>query len=202
MTTALVKRLAVLRQGWAVFVAGFTLLLIRRWLLSKGLGDQPNRRPRKNQGPPAAGRSHSSRSNSDRRVGGKDPGATKGLHHPYDSPPCRPASEQEIGPTWHFGGRRRWLWLHDGKVVNGWIEFGEAVFLRTSLARGGTGAWEQRPTGEMVCTFGRCHHVIELLPASDGPPSFKMRQRMMKDGSPLRDKGPPRTRGRLDLDAA
>lgn len=110
----------------------------------------------------------------------------------------QPAEEHELGEAWHFGGLRHWLWLHDGSRVNGWLEFGHDGVLRTSLTRDERGSWKRGDDGEIVATFGKCHHVLELLPAAeDGPPSFVVSQRTMRDGSPLKKKS-VRTLGRLD----
>ena len=108
-----------------------------------------------------------------------------------------------MGPKWNFDGRRRWQWLHDGMKPNGWVEFGIEGILRTSLCTGGRGKWELRPNGEMVITFGKCHHIVFLLSqAEDQPPMFEMQERAMKDGSSLR--GQPSaspTRGRLEMES-
>uniref|UniRef100_A0A7S1PQL7 Uncharacterized protein n=1 Tax=Alexandrium catenella TaxID=2925 RepID=A0A7S1PQL7_ALECA len=114
---------------------------------------------------------------------------------------CEPALEEEMGPQWHCGGARRWLWMHDGSRVNGWVEFGRGGLLTTSFGKGrNSGSWERRSSGEMVATFGKCHHVLELLPADEGrAPGFVLAERAMKDGSALRDRRPSRTCGLLDV---
>jgi len=113
-------------------------------------------------------------------------------------PELLPAEEHEMGEAWHFGGLRHWLWLHDGSRVNGWLEFGSNGILRTSLTRDERGSWKRGDDGEMVATFGKCHHVLELLPAEgNSPPSFVVSRRAMRDGSPLTKKN-VRTLGRLD----
>ena len=74
-----------------------------------------------------------------------------------------------MGP-WHFEGHRRWDWWHNGKTYNGYVEFGAEGVLRTSLCTGGHGTWELRANGEMVLTFGNCHHIVALLVQSKGDP--------------------------------
>ena len=113
--------------------------------------------------------------------------------------PCQPAEEDELGPVWHQGGRRRWLWLHDGQKQNGWIELGHGGVLRSSF---GSGSWKLDPKikTRLIVTFGRCHHVVELLPNVEVP-TFKVIERQMKDQSKTRERV-PKTRGRLDMDGA
>lgn len=113
-----------------------------------------------------------------------------------------PALESELGATWNFGGRRRWEWLHDGRIVNGWIELGRGGVLRTSFDRlnRSPGSWKIRPcpeADELIATFGRCHHTLRLVP--DRPvPEFRVAERVVFSGKPF-DRRAPRTVGRLDL---
>ena len=102
---------------------------------------------------------------------------------------------------WHFGGRHRWVWMHDGKKANGWVEFGADGVARTSFTCGGRGKWDLRSDGKMLLTFGKCHHMLELLPETKGePPAFEVRERLMKDGSASRKRqGGSPTRGRLQM---
>eukprot|EP00933_Yihiella_yeosuensis_P047237 TRINITY_DN42987_c0_g1_i1.p1 TRINITY_DN42987_c0_g1~~TRINITY_DN42987_c0_g1_i1.p1 ORF type:complete len:219 (-),score=23.95 TRINITY_DN42987_c0_g1_i1:374-1030(-) len=195
------RRLAAsLRFGWLVFVAVVGLTALRRWLLSKQSPVQPPRnQPRggpRGRTSPHQGLGSTSSGPSRRSRGGARP-TTGAVKSRESSILLRPALEAELGPTWHFQGRRRWLWLHNGETPNGWIELGQGGSLQTSF--GGGGAWEIRRSGELVVTFGRCHHVLRLMPERPGAaPMFMMQERIMKDGSAIREKY-MRTKGRLDM---
>ncbi|CAK0874644.1 unnamed protein product [Prorocentrum cordatum] len=123
-----------------------------------------------------------------------DPPAAAGSSGP-------PATAEELGPRWHLGGRRRWAWQHDGGAANGWIEFGTGGALWTSFDKGrGDESWELRSDGQIVATFGRCHHVLALVPSTpdSAAPTFQLRERLMRDGSAVRNRGAGlRTRGLL-----
>mmetsp|Transcript_16171 Transcript_16171/g.41602 ORF Transcript_16171/g.41602 Transcript_16171/m.41602 type:complete len:223 (-) Transcript_16171:213-881(-) len=194
----------------------------RRWLRGRlavaGLGSVPAARTTAGRG--VAGRGIGG-SNSDGRgkgggrggggrgaVGGGGGGRGRSSQARASSPngePFRgPASEAELGAEWHFGGLRRWEWLHNGEEANGWLELGAGGTLHTSFSNRGSIHWERKSIGELVITFGRCHHFCQLLPTdSAGPaPMFLVRDRQMKDGSAARPQK-RLTRGRLVLpDAA
>lgn len=118
------------------------------------------------------------------------------------SPPPRPfqgaASEAEVGPAWHCGGVRRWLWFHDGVKSNGWIELGAGGTMRLSFKVHGSARWAPRGADGLTITFGRCHHDVELLPDSKVP-TFVVRDRRMRDGSVSRPQRGKPTKGVLDL---
>ena len=184
----LATRFSFLRQGSFYIVSVVVLSLIRKWLLSRGIERPPLRGKR-----PAALRNH---------VPDRCPHAAHGAAKPPESVPVRGASEEEMGPQWHFDGCRRWRWLHDGIKTNGWVEFGAGGILTTSLCSDKRGTWElQGLQGEeeMVLTFGKCLHKVLLLPAAEGSPRmFKVCERKMKDGSaPRETSNPQSTRGRL-----
>lgn len=114
-----------------------------------------------------------------------------------------PAEESELGAAWHFGGRRRWQWLHDGRNANGWIEFGRAGVLRTSFDRADKppGQWKAKAKAdELTATFGRCHHTLRLVPGRhpDAVPEFLVTERTLVSGKAC-DRRQPKTMGRLDM---
>ncbi|CAE7909365.1 unnamed protein product [Symbiodinium necroappetens] len=115
---------------------------------------------------------------------------------PSAVPFSRPATAEELG-DWHFGGRRRWLWFHDGQTQNGWFELGAAGGLRVEIGRSRGGSWWRGWSGELVVSFGRCHHVLELTQAAEIP-TFRVKERKMKDGSVARAHE-AKTIGKLDL---
>ena len=208
----LATRFAFLRQGWFCIFGLVALGLIRKWLLSRGIerppprGDRraaPVRDSRERRSPQAyqpGSRPHAAHGAvSNERTPRRD--ANQRQRKPVEAAPVTGASEEEMGSQWHFAGRRRWLWLHDGSKPNGLVEFGVDAILRTTLCTGGRGTWERRPNDEMALTFGRCHHVIVLLPEVQGQaPMSELRERSMKDDSPLRGRpGGRRSRGRLDM---
>jgi len=217
--TQLAKPFAGLRQGWFYIIGLVALSLVRKWLLSKS-SERPSHsssrdrrtpaRPsdRRSAAPPSAYQPGSRPASRPAQSGGEGrerrPPPRTGNHDKpeAESEPVRAATEGEMGPKWNFEGRRRWQWLHDGMKPNGWVEFGIEGVLRTSLCNGGRGQWELRPNGEMKITFGKCHHLVFLLPQVEGqPPMFEMRERVMKDGSPLRGRPSVRaTRGRLEME--
>jgi len=207
-------RFAFLRQGWFYIVGVVALSLIRKWLLSRGIERPPprgerraapvrdSRERRSPQAQQPGSRPHAAHgAASNERTPRKD--GSQHQHKPAESAPVTGASEEEMGSQWHFEGCRRWLWLHDGSKPNGWVEFGVDGILRTSLCTGGRGAWERRANDEMVLTFGKCHHMIVLLTEAQGQaPMFELRERSMKDGSPLRGRpGVRRSRGRLEVES-
>lgn len=208
----LVKLFPVLRQGWLYILGIVALNAIRRWLLNKAEERLPfaprhRRAPSKTErrGPPPqsqAARRSSSKSSSSETTRPPQQSGHQHSHAEALSEPIPTASITEIGPDWHFEGRRKWQWLHDGCKPNGWIEFGAKHVLRTSLCDSGRGYWDRQDNGDMTVTFGKCHHIVFLLDSPEGePPMFELRKRVMKDGSPLRKirVGTP-TRGRLDID--
>ncbi|CAE7663085.1 unnamed protein product, partial [Symbiodinium pilosum] len=109
------------------------------------------------------------------------------LESTSSSPFTGPAAAEELG-DWDFGGRRRWLWLHNGKVENGWFEFGAGGSLRIEVGRAREGSWKHGEAGELIVTFGRCHHVLELVQEAAEIPTFRVKERIMKD-----DRLPART---------
>jgi len=113
--------------------------------------------------------------------------------------------KDDLSSAWHFG-RRVWSWMHDGITSNGWIELCENGYLCTNLCSSGEGSWKrQQDSDNVLVTFGKCCHVLELqitrqgnIPVENGfEPTFIVRKRTMVNGEPLRDKRPCRTRGRL-----
>ena len=96
------------------------------------------------------------------------------------------ASEEELGPTWHFGGWRRWDWLHDGQHVNGYIEFGSGGSLTTNFPNRGWNGWIHGEEGTLVLTFNRIHHNIRALPMEEWPnaatPTFEVQHRELLEG--------------------
>lgn len=112
------------------------------------------------------------------------------------SEPIKLAEEHELGPLWHQDGRRKWEWLHDGQEANGWIELGSEGQLRSSF---GSGSWE-KSEDRLIITFGRCHHVVELLQNVEVP-TFKVVKRKMKDNSRTRERE-SKTLGRLVITTA
>ncbi|CAE8670887.1 unnamed protein product [Polarella glacialis] len=211
---------ASLRSGWLVFVALLGLSAVRRWLLSQASAQRPGSRPSRSGAPPSGGTrsfqgggggggggaSSASRGRVPSSTGrpasppsrGRPPSGGAAHRGAPEAPFAGPASEAELGP-WHFNGHRRWLWMHDGLKANGWIELGASGTLQTSFGGGGTGSWERRSTGELLVSFGRCLHVLELLQQpEEAVPMFCMRERTMKDGSQSRG-GAGRTKGRLDV---
>ncbi|CAE8609904.1 unnamed protein product [Polarella glacialis] len=210
---------ASLRSGWLVFVALLGLSAVRRWLLSQASAQRPGSRPSRSGAPPSGGTrsfqgggggggggaSSASRGRVPSSTGrpasppsrGRPPSGGAAHRGAPEAPFAGPASEAELGP-WHFNGHRRWLWMHDGLKANGWIELGASGTLQTSFGGGGTGSWERRSTGELLVSFGRCLHVLELLQQpEEAVPMFCMRERTMKDGSQSRG-GAGRTKGRID----
>ena len=188
----LATRFSFLRQGWFYIVSVVVLSLIRKWLLSRGI-ERPPPRGKRRAAPIRRLQNH---------VPGSCPHAAHGTAKPPESVPVIGASEEEMGPQWHFDGCRRWHWLHDGIKTNGWVEFGAGGILTTSLCRDKRGTWElQGLQGEeeMVLTFGKCLHKVLLLPPSEGsPPMFEVSEREMKDGSaPRIMRRPQSTRGCL-----
>ena len=108
--------------------------------------------------------------------------------------------------AWHFGGKRRWAWMHDGITPNGWIELCDNGALCTNLCPSGEGSWKQQHNSDnLLVIFGKCCHVLELQitrPSNEpvqynSEPTFIVRKRIMVNGQPLRDRRPCRTRGRL-----
>ena len=155
-----------------------------------------------------------------------DPNAPPRLvpHQPAHPPPhaqwlnqLHPADESELGAAWHFEGRRRWKWLHNGKNVNGWIEFGRNGALRTSFdtKKSKPGYWKIAPSAEgddLIATFGNCHHTLRLVPQSiwyktfepkrakfrSAVPEFRVIKREVCTGK-THDRSSPRTMGKLDM---
>eukprot|EP00928_Gymnodinium_smaydae_P034092 TRINITY_DN24241_c0_g1_i1.p1 TRINITY_DN24241_c0_g1~~TRINITY_DN24241_c0_g1_i1.p1 ORF type:complete len:321 (-),score=46.92 TRINITY_DN24241_c0_g1_i1:117-1079(-) len=172
---------------------------IRRWLRSKGaLWPDPREKRR------SGGRVLTSAAGGGTSHGSS---ASRGFRQRAPSPPGAAfrgaATEAELGPRWHFDGARRWQWLHDGRSENGWIELGAGGALKTSFGSKGSNSWEMLSSGELVVTFGRCHHICELLPArGNEAPMFVVKERKMKDGSAARPQRGPSTRGRLERRSA
>ena len=115
-------------------------------------------------------------------IGGKGGACKRG----HSSVLLHLACELQMG-TWHFGGHRQWSWMHDGKHINGWIQFCDRGILRTNLCRDQRGTWKLR-SDIMIVAFGNCCHHLSLLPASlEGLPGFKVTKRVMQDGSAARN---------------
>ena len=173
------KRFSILRQGWFYIISVIVLGVIRKWLLRKS-------GPDKHQG----------------KSLGKGEGKSNEHRREAKSAPFCAASEAEMGPHWHFEGRRRWLWMHNGTEPTGWVEFGTEGILRTDFYAGVRGSWKRQTNEEMRITFGNCHHMVFLLPEVQGqPPMFELRERVMKNGLPGRSKNRSGniTRGCLEL---
>lgn len=193
-----VGRFQGVRQGWLIFLALLGLSALRNWLRSRAVERFPSRHSQGGRRP--EGRRTHSRPEADRASGGdrRGGGGFVGFAGREAAFAGR-ASEEELGEAWHCEGHRRWAWLHDGSESNGWIEFGAAGTLRTSFGGGGKGGWERSPgpSEEVVVTFGKCHHVLEIIPETK-PAMFFMKERRMRDGSAVRSNGPPRTKGRAE----
>lgn len=187
------------RRYGGLLLAFLALGLVRRWFKHRlaGVSEQIARhearrgdsRPRSNPAK-GKGRGRDERPNSAHPPRGNSPIRDAG---PWPGP----ALESEIGQKWHFEGHRRWHWLHDGKTVNGFVEFGRGGALRNSFNRPGTWRLRGADGEELVATFGNCHHTLCLVP-DKSPPEFRMRERIVINGRP-RDQRPPRTTGRLDM---
>lgn len=159
---------------------------------------EPDRERRKGSG---KGASQSRQGGNSRPLAGR---GAQGRAVSPSTPWCGHATEQEMGETWHFSGQRKWDWMHDGERVNGWVEFGTGGALRHSFRLTGSSTWEhdRGGRGRLVLTFGRCHHICELLPGRSVP-TFAVLERVMKDGSEAKSKrGQKRTLGRLASRAA
>ena len=208
--SALGRQLTLLRAILAVLACA----VVRRWWCGEAAEGPPaklatgaSRPPRGGSvpngpgRPPRRGTGGPSRSN-----GGGGGGTRPSGHHrripevaeaPREEAAGPLASASEVGAHWHFDGRRRWAWQHDGDRTNGFIEFGAAGKLWTNF-RGlwSEGEWQLRHGDIMRATFGKCHHDLALVGEAT-PPAFVLHERQMKDGSRTRDRGPPRTRGYL-----
>mmetsp|Transcript_51590 Transcript_51590/g.122756 ORF Transcript_51590/g.122756 Transcript_51590/m.122756 type:complete len:188 (-) Transcript_51590:161-724(-) len=168
---------SVLRTALQAVVALVGLSLLRRWLAN-------DKRGQFNRGQPSRALREGSRSREDQGTPSFKGGGGG------------PASAEEMGDAWHFGGKRKWQWLHDGAVPNGWIEFCSNGVLRTSLSKE-NGSWERQGDSEMIASFGRCHHTLMLM-QSERQPHFVVTNRAMKDGRPTKNPKQPKTRGRLE----
>ena len=217
--TQLAKLFTRPRQIWFYIIGLVALSLVRKWLLSKSPERPPHfssrdrRTPAKasNHRQGAAYQSNSEPASRPAQSGGEGrkwrPHARTGNHNKpeTESEPVRAATECEMGPQWNFDGHRHWKWMHDGMTPNGWIEFGIKGVLRTSLCNKGHGKWKLQtsPLGtvEMAISFGKCHHLVSLLPQVAGqPPMFKMRKRIMKNGNPSHEgQSDTVTRGFLEI---
>ena len=113
------------------------------------------------------------------------------------------ASREEIGSLWDQSGYREWLWMHDGKNVNGSICFMEGGSLWTSF---GTGAeeWSHLKYGRMRVTFGSCHHVLVLDHScgEDCKPTFWVACRKLKDDSQELRNNVSHTMGILEVESS
>ena len=217
--TQLAKLFTRPRQIWFYIIGLVALSLVRKWLLSKSPERPPHfssrdrRTPAKasNHRQGAAYQSNSEPASRPAQSGGEGckwrPHARTGNHNKpeTESEPVGAATECEMGPQWNFDGHRHWKWMHDGMTPNGWIEFGIKGVLRTSLCNKGHGKWKLQtsPLGtvEMAISFGKCHHLVSLLPQVAGqPPMFKMRKRIMKNGNPSHEgQSDTVTRGFLEI---
>ena len=179
----LVLGLLAQRLGW--------LRTFRQWVHSRA-SRQP---PQRNVAPVSEG----SGKGAYRGRQARQTASARGQSSEHQSNALPGATEREIGPQWHFGGSRRWIWMHDGSKENGWLEFCCNNILRTSLCDDGRGTWELRPNGNMCVTFGKCHHIIiTLAPEVHGQaPMFELRERLMRNGTPLKQKRQIPTRGCL-----
>ena len=223
-------RFAALRKRWVLFLAFVAVGVLRRLLKGQGprRSGASSHRDRgkgggRSTGPPYLGGVVGGRQVVPRaapggavggrgvEVGGRPASGSHGRsglvrsfqgRSPPGEPNCGPAAEAELGADWHFGGARRWQWLHDGKVPNGWIEFGVGGILITSFGCNGT--WRRsvaKPSierDEVIATFGNCLHTLELRPDRDGSPMFIVRHRQMTDGRQARPQKRDPTRGRLE----
>ena len=210
----LAKRFAGFRQGWFYILCTVALSLARKWLVSRAserpqFGASRDRRAlardqeRRSQPYQPGGRQRGEVCQQRRSGTGAQEWILRrsgNRHTEANFAPDSGASEAEMG-LWHFGGRHRWVWMHDGKKPNGWVEFGTDGVARTSFICGGRGKWDLRSDGKMLLTFGKCQHMLELLPETQGePPAFEVRERLMKDGSASRKRqGGSPTRGRLQM---
>ena len=182
-----VVRFNRIRPGWFIIMDLFAVSVLRHWLRGGLLDTDRSRNYRRDR----------HESGKTRGNGGKR--SHSRVHNDFLTY-TGPATESELGEHWHADGGRRWSWLHNGHEANGWIELGTGGALRTSFnSANGAGKWELRYTGELVVTFGKCHHVLRLLPTRPGDaPEFRMTERIMRDGSAPRSQRPARTRGRLE----
>ena len=69
-----------------------------------------------------------------------------------------------------------------------------------SYANIGLSAQRRRDSGDMVVTFGKCHHMLDLLPTTSSgnghATTFILRERIMRNRQPLRERRALQTRGR------
>ena len=115
----------------------------------------------------------------------------KEVNHFTQGPP-QPAVD---GSAWDFGDVRRWEWMHDGYEVNGWIEFRSGGVLRTSFEKkdGNKDVWCYTTNGNIIATFGNCHHYLKL--SDEDKPEFYVFERILLNGDVAR--GQCQTRGVL-----
>ena len=94
--------------------------------------------------------------------------------------PAQPAVD---GTAWDFDGVKRWHWMHDGRKVNGWIEFQSGGILRTSFEKedNKNEMWNFTSNGNIMATFGNCHHYLQL--PDDEKPEFYVFERILLNGS-------------------
>jgi hypothetical protein len=196
------KCFAFLRRGWFCVLGLFVLSLIRKWLLtrpSETAGARIHDDKRK--------RACLSRDGCNHAHGGSEHNHKQSQVLSLDRA-GENASPQEIGSLWHFEGRRKWFWMHDGEKQNGWLHFCAKGSLKTNLCNTGRGSWELQSNGEMSLTFGNCHHTVFLLPHVQLEPMFELRERVMRKpgstrgGSKARRKQGSTTRGMLDMNMA
>ena len=182
-----VKRIKSVDPKWLWFLAVFSIGAFRRWFYANASVSPMGTEVSLGSAVNSAGLGAS------RGCGKKRQTAAENRALPF-------ATESEIGPNWHFDGRRRWKWLHDGLRSNGYIVFCTNNAIRTSLCASGNGVWKLCSNGEMLVTFGNCKHRLRLLkkPYFEGEePMFEVIERSMRNGSPLRSKNKVITRGRL-----
>ena len=73
--------------------------------------------------------------------------------------------------------------MHDGREVNGWIEFLSGGILRTSFEKEDNNKemWNFTSNGTIMATFGNCHHYLQL--SDDEKPEFYVFERSLLNGS-------------------
>ena len=96
------------------------------------------------------------------------------------------ATEQELGAEWHFGGRRCWDWLHDGRRPNGWVVLGLNGVLLTSFPPAvndhpSASWWRRGDGGSLMICFLNCIHLCRLREGA-AVPTFDVSERFLRTG--------------------
>ena len=93
------------------------------------------------------------------------------------------ATRLEMGDIWHCNGVREWKWFHDtekdSENESGVIKFLTANKLYSSMYSHQPASWRHGQDGEMVLSFGTCHHFVVL--ESSSPPLFKVVRRELRN---------------------